>query len=84
MTSTASQRPYGPALKHLRYQLQLLHRQSGEPSFRVIAQRTAKAISHTTAGNVLRCDSVPGWGPLELVVEALGATRMPSASCGLR
>ncbi|MFC9946700.1 hypothetical protein [Streptomyces pratensis] len=50
----------------------MLHRRGGEPSFRTIAQRTAKAISHTTAGNVLRCDSAPGWGPLELVVEALG------------
>lgn len=72
MASTASQTPPGPALEQLRYRVRQLHRQGGEPSFRVIAQRTGKAISHTTVGNVLRCDSPPGWGPLELVVEALG------------
>ncbi|AXK33608.1 hypothetical protein DVA86_14050 [Streptomyces armeniacus] len=42
--------PSGAALERPRYRLRLLHRQSGEPSFRVVAQRTGKAISHTTAG----------------------------------
>ncbi|MGY1437091.1 hypothetical protein [Streptomyces reniochalinae] len=74
MASEASPPPPGTALDHLRYRLQLLHRRNGEPSFRVVAQRTGKAISHTTAGNVLRCDSPPGWGFLELVVEALGGS----------
>ncbi|WP_250288188.1 hypothetical protein [Streptomyces atroolivaceus] len=69
-----SQRPQGPALERLRHQLRTLHRQGGEPSFRVIAQRTAKAISHTTVGNVLKCDTTPRWGSLELVVEALGGS----------
>ncbi|MGW6057652.1 hypothetical protein [Streptomyces sp. NPDC055189] len=72
MTSATPRPPAGAALEQLRYRLQLLHRRSGEPSFRVVAQRTGKAISHTTAGNVLRCDSAPGWGPLELIVEVLG------------
>jgi hypothetical protein len=72
MASAESRHPPGRALLQLRYELQRLHRQSGEPSFRVVAQRTAKAISHTTVGSVLRCESPPGWGPLELVVEALG------------
>ncbi|GEB52691.1 hypothetical protein SCA03_52420 [Streptomyces cacaoi] len=62
----------GAVLGRLRYRVQLLHRQAGEPSFRVVAQRTGKAISHTTVGSVLRCEKPPGWGPLELVVEALG------------
>ncbi|WP_245225458.1 hypothetical protein [Streptomyces smyrnaeus] len=72
MVSAASGTASGSALERLRYRLQLLHRQRGEPSFRVVAQRTGKAISHTTVGNVLRCESPPGWGPLELVAEALG------------
>ncbi|MEU9750195.1 hypothetical protein [Streptomyces niveus] len=71
MASAASQTMPGPALERLSYRLKLLHRQSGEPSFRVVAQRTGKAISHTTVGNVLHCASPPGWGALELVVEAL-------------
>ncbi|WP_435133026.1 hypothetical protein [Actinacidiphila sp. bgisy144] len=72
MTSAASRPVSGSALDALRYRLRRLHRDSGEPSFRVVSQRTEKAISHTTAGNVLRCDIPPGWGALELVVEALG------------
>ncbi|MFI6876010.1 hypothetical protein ACIBL6_21525 [Streptomyces sp. NPDC050400] len=71
MASAASQSEPGPALERLRYRLQLLHRQDGEPSSRVVAQRTGKAISHMTVRSVLRCESPPGWGPLELVVEAL-------------
>ncbi|MER7936217.1 MULTISPECIES: hypothetical protein [unclassified Streptomyces] len=72
MVSATSRTPPGLELERLRYRLRLLHRQNGEPSFRVVAQRTGKAISHTTVGNVLRCDTPPGWGALELVVEALG------------
>ncbi|MEU6674366.1 hypothetical protein [Streptomyces sp. NPDC046853] len=71
MTSATPRPPAGAALEQLRYRLALLHRQSGEPSYRVVAQRTG-AISHMTAGNVLRCESAPAWGPLELVVEVLG------------
>lgn len=72
MASAASRPVPGPALQQLKYRLKRLHRESGEPSFRVVSQRTEKAISHTTVGNVLSCVVLPGWGPLELVVEALG------------
>lgn len=72
MVSAASRPAPGPALQQLKYRLKRLHRESGEPSFRVISQRTEKAISHTTVGNVLSCGGPPGWGPLELVVEAMG------------
>ncbi|MFI6347066.1 hypothetical protein [Streptomyces sp. NPDC050560] len=72
MASAASRSAPGPALEHLGQRMKRLHRESGEPSFRVISPRTGKAISHTTPGSVLRCESPPGWGPLELVVEALG------------
>ncbi|MEW1789733.1 hypothetical protein AB0391_24045 [Streptomyces albidoflavus] len=70
--STASRPAPGPALEHLRYRLLRLKRESGEPSLRVIARRTGDAVSRATAGTVLNGDGLPRWGPLELVVEALG------------
>ncbi|AJE83674.1 tetratricopeptide TPR4 [Streptomyces albus] len=75
MASAASQPPPGPAPARLKYRIELLHRQAGEPSYRVIAQRTGTAISHATAGKVLRCETPPARGPLELWVEALGGDR---------
>lgn len=56
----------------LRARLKRLHRLSGEPSTRELARRTGGAITHTTVHAVLRCVRLPRWGPLELVVEALG------------
>ncbi|MEV7121045.1 hypothetical protein [Kitasatospora griseola] len=56
----------------LRAYLQTLHRRRGEPSTRALAKDTGSAISHTTVSLVLRCRTCPKWGPLELVVEALG------------
>ncbi|MFF8549951.1 hypothetical protein ACF07Z_24125 [Streptomyces albidoflavus] len=70
--STASRPAPGPALEHLRYRLLRLKRESGEPSLRVISRRTGDAVSRTTAGSVLNGVGLPRWGPLELVVEALG------------
>ncbi|MCO6751218.1 hypothetical protein KQH21_24160 [Streptomyces sp. IpFD-1.1] len=62
----------GAALERLKYRLGRLYREAGEPSLRVLSQRTERAISHTTVGTVLHCESLPRWGQLELVVEALG------------
>ena len=59
-------------LAELRNRLRVLYRHNGEPSTREIARRTGKAISHTTANVVLRCEKIPRWGQLEQVVEALG------------
>ncbi|MGV9660363.1 hypothetical protein ACWDR5_25800 [Streptomyces koyangensis] len=70
--STASRPAPGPALEHLRYRLRRLRRESGEPSLRVISRRTGDAVSRTTVGTVLDCHGLPRWGPVELVVEALG------------
>ena len=43
----------------------------GNPSTREISRRASRAISHTTVQTVLRCDRLPRWGQLELVVGAL-------------
>lgn len=59
-------------LTQLTEELRRLHRSAGEPSTREIAKKTAGAISHTTANRVLRSGLLPKWGPLEMVVEALG------------
>jgi len=70
-SSTAFSTSPGAALARLRDQLRLLHRRSGEPRFDIVAQRTS-AIGPATVRDVLRCESPPGWGALELVVRALG------------
>ncbi|SNY74092.1 glycosyltransferase family 4 protein [Paractinoplanes atraurantiacus] len=59
-------------LARLRAQIRELHLHDGEPSTRTIAGRTGKAISHTTVAKVLRAPTLPAWGQVELVVEALG------------
>ncbi|MEU5869889.1 WD40 repeat domain-containing protein, partial [Nonomuraea sp. NPDC047529] len=61
------------ALAALRDQLSHAHLHSGAPSFREIERRTGKALSHTTARAVLRCEKLPRWGQVELVAEALEA-----------
>ncbi|GGM16474.1 pentapeptide repeat-containing protein [Dactylosporangium sucinum] len=61
----------GHPLLALRERLRLLHLRKGKPSSREIHRRTERAISHTTASAVLRCEKNPRWGQLELVVEAL-------------
>jgi tetratricopeptide (TPR) repeat protein len=66
------QHPAGDPLGQLRNRLRRLHRLSGEPSVRVLSKRTGHAITHTTVHAVLRCERTPKWGPLELVIEALG------------
>jgi len=50
--------------------LRELHLQAGLPSLRDVARRTC-ALSRDTVHRVLVGRSVPRWGPLELVVEAL-------------
>jgi hypothetical protein len=55
----------------LRDQIRRLYLERGEPSLRDVARRTHGAVSHTTVGAVLRCDRLPRWGQVEMVVEAL-------------
>ncbi|MGW4797148.1 WD40 repeat domain-containing protein, partial [Nonomuraea sp. NPDC004297] len=57
----------------MREQLSHAHLHSGAPSYREIERRTGKALSHTTARAVLRCEKLPRWGQIELVAEALEA-----------
>jgi hypothetical protein len=52
-------------------ELRDLHLRAGEPSMRAIARAT-RALSHDTVHRVLVGPALPRWGPLELVVEALG------------
>lgn len=54
----------------LRERLRDLYLYAGEPSSRTLAKQTG-AMSHSTAHGVIRCISLPRWGNLELVVEAL-------------
>lgn len=76
MTSQISDSsPSGTPFKNLRYRLQRLYREACEPSTREVARRTNHAVSHTTVSAVLRCEKLPGWGQLELIVEALGGNR---------
>ena len=62
--------PAGPH-RELVMALRELHLRAGLPSVRRIALRTS-ALGHDTVHRVLVGARVPGWGPLELVVEALG------------
>ncbi|WP_107771263.1 ATP-binding protein [Nocardioides sediminis] len=47
-----------------------LHHRAGWPSLRTLARETG--VSHTTVSHALSSAKVPGWGTLELLVEALG------------
>ncbi|WP_426363936.1 helix-turn-helix domain-containing protein [Streptomyces sp. E-08] len=58
-------------LRELKTRLQRAQREAGDVSTREIARRTHGAVSHTTAHQVLRGDSVPSWRSLEAVVSAL-------------
>jgi tetratricopeptide (TPR) repeat protein len=58
-------------LQELKGLLRRLHREAGEISTREIARRSHGAVSHTTAHQVLRSDSIPSWKSLEIVVQAL-------------
>ena len=60
----------GP-LADLHTALANLHLRAGEPSTRAVARQT-DALSHDTVHRVLTAPRAPAWGPLELVVEALG------------
>lgn len=62
--------PYGPHRDLVRG-LRELHLRAGLPSVRRLARVTG-ALSHDTVHRVLVGAKVPTWGPLELVVEALG------------
>jgi tetratricopeptide (TPR) repeat protein len=73
VTMTPATPPAGEdSLARLRDRLRRLHLHSGSPSLREIQKRTSRGISHTTARAILRCEKLPGWGQLELLVEALG------------
>ncbi len=61
----------GGPLAVLRLSLQRLRREQGEPSLRKIAARTHGAISHATVSTVLAAETLPRWGQVEVVVEAL-------------
>jgi replicative DNA helicase len=75
VSRTTDRPPHGPPsvpLNRLSSELARLHRNAGEPSLRDIERLTGKAISHTTVSKILRGGRLPRWGPLELIVEALG------------
>jgi hypothetical protein len=63
--------PVDQLLAQLRNQLRALRRQNGEPSTREVERRSQRAISHTTVNSVFRCEKIPSWSQLELVVRAL-------------
>jgi hypothetical protein len=63
--------PAGPG-RDLLVALCDLYLHAGEPSMREIAHSTGDAISRDTVHRILRCERVPRWRPLELVVKALG------------
>jgi tetratricopeptide (TPR) repeat protein len=50
--------------------LHALHHRAGWPSLRHMAQEAG--CSHTTVSNVFTSPRIPGWGVLEVIVEALG------------
>ncbi|MDF5753644.1 WD40 repeat domain-containing protein [Spongiactinospora sp. TRM90649] len=58
------------SLSALRTRLRELYLRAGEPGYRAVATRTG-AMSHTTAHAVIRCERLPRWGQVKLVVEAL-------------
>ncbi|WP_374456100.1 AAA family ATPase [Nocardioides sp.] len=59
----------GPA-RTLNDALHDLHHRAGWPSLRTLARETG--VSHTTVSKVFSSGALPGWGTLELLVEALG------------
>ena len=50
--------------------LHALHHRAGWPSLRVLAAETG--VSHTTVSKVLSSPSLPSWGNVELLAEAMG------------
>jgi chromosome segregation ATPase len=56
-------------LAKLRLQIATLYRIRGLPSYRELAKNLG--ISHSTVGNVLRCERLPSWGQLQQVIDAL-------------
>lgn len=62
--------PDGPH-RDLVLRLRELHLDAGRPSVRTIARQT-EALGHDTVHRLLVGAKLPSWGPLELVVEALG------------
>ncbi|GIH51685.1 Helix-turn-helix domain-containing protein [Microbispora rosea] len=71
MPDTSSPDPSQGPLVALRDRLQELYRHQGKPSYRELAMRTHSAVSHTTAHAIIRCQKLPRWGQLEVIVEAL-------------
>ena len=59
----------GPA-KSLNDALHDLHHRAGWPSLRTLARETG--VSHTTVSKTFSAPSLPSWGTVELLVEALG------------
>ncbi|MFD5696443.1 hypothetical protein [Streptomyces lasiicapitis] len=57
-------------LAHLAAQLQHLHREAGEPSYREIGRKIK--FSHTTVMKTIKCESCPSWQVLEKIVVFLG------------
>ncbi|GIF04960.1 FadR/GntR family transcriptional regulator [Actinoplanes siamensis] len=61
----------GP-LRRLRDALENLYLDAGAPSTRKLSSMSGGAISHTSVGQVLRCDHLPTWRTMWLVVRLLG------------
>ncbi|GIG57816.1 hypothetical protein Lfu02_21880 [Longispora fulva] len=66
-----SDTPPGPVTE-LFDRLHELHLDAGEPSTRRIAKLTDGIVAFSTVYSIFRGPKVPGWGLLELVVDALG------------
>src|SRR5688572_24359739 len=60
--------PEGPH-RELVDALHELHHRAGWPSLRTLARETG--VSHTTVSHAFSSPRLPGWGTLELLVEAL-------------
>ncbi len=84
MTRTGGTPP-DPALRALGAALTQLYVQAGAPSKRGIAWALKdepgdpRPPSHTTVGDVLRCEKLPRWRYVELIVRHLGALRVRPA-----
>ena len=66
--------PPGPH-RDLAAALHDLHHRAGWPSLRALARQTG--VSHTTVSKVFSAPSLPSWGTVELLVEAMGGDPAP-------
>src|SRR5262245_15176172 len=64
--------PHDDPLEWLRQELARLRLRAGSPSLRDIERLANHGISHTTVAKVLRCQVLPSWGQVDVLVTALG------------